>query len=310
VSHGERRRNPATSYANTTISEIGYAGDVRATWIVALVAASACWRTTPTTSVDPPPPPPQTGPTPEARARQIVEAQIDADSSVVYTTLDQRYAAVRATFAPDAVVLLENGARRASEIDSGWFHDVAVATLVADGDADIVWFTVTFRDVASEGSRNPNSVEGWPPVRYAGVAARSAGWKVVAASVVMLGSTEASGSGQVHHDSFPNATTSAVLAPLVLDGPSLARAMPTKAMVMGLGTPPPVAFGPQALGVWETRHLVLDPDAREIVTPSWATLQAQAAFSNADDRGNLGIFAIARRERGAWQPVFVQYIGQ
>jgi hypothetical protein len=282
---------------------------VRATWIAALVATSACWKGTPT-GEEPKPPPPPPGPTPEARARQIVEAQIDAASGTTNpnTTPKQREAAVRATFAPDAVVLEEGGARFASESDSFWFEEAAVATLAADGDADVVWFTVTFRDVAPEGHRNPNSTM-FPPARYAGVAARSAGWKVVAASVAMAGYKEVSGSGQVGRDSFPNATTSAVLAPLVLDGPSLARALPSKAMVIGLGRPPPIAFGPQALGPWSTRRLMLDPDAREVVAPTWATLQARVVFSSAGEHGNLGIFAVARRERDAWQPVLVEYMG-
>ncbi len=273
--------------------------------IVALalgIALAGCWKE-PAIAPSPAPPvapdaAPLRGPSPEARARAIIEAQIAATE---LDGEDARDRAVRATFAPDAVV----SSSLASNLESTLFDKVQIASLQAGGDADVIWFVATFADVAPEMYRNPASSASWYPSRYTGVAARSRGWKIVAASVIVELVDEVRGSGKLEEPPIPNGTAPTSLSALVLDGPALARALPPTAIVIGTGAND-IGRGPSALGAWATRKLVLDPNSREVITPRWATLQANVAMPH----GNLGVFALAIPNGDSWTPIFVQYIGR
>lgn len=264
--------------------------------MIAFAIFGACHKTP---AVTPPPPhatDASTEPTPEARARSIVAAQIDASE---LPDEGERETALRATLTDDAVVGATGGTFPVSALDAQMFDHQEIATLVADGNADVIWFSTTFTDHRSADDTSQR------PVRYTGVAARSAQWKIVAASVE-TDYRAVRGSGKVGNTNpMPNGTEATSLSAMFLDGAKLAGAATPSLFVLGPGEGDH-ARGPDALGPWRTRTLTADPDVREVVGPTWATFQAAVAFPG----GNLAILGVAIGSRARWTPILIQYVGR
>jgi hypothetical protein len=242
------------------------------------------------------------------RARAIIEAQIAAAD---LDTEEARRAAVQATFAPGVVV---RGFEGDDGVSSSQFDKVAIDQLVAGGTADVVWFHVTFADIAPNGPmgltyRNPSSPASWYAASYVGVAARSAGWKIVGAAIT----DDVEPIRAEHHRGPSNLTSrTGAVTQLVLDGPALAAAIAPDAIVIEPDAElhPTVTRGPAGLGAHARRALVLDPNGREVSGPGWTITEAQVADPDADLNFHLFALAIPKPNGGGWTPVLVDYIGE
>jgi hypothetical protein len=239
---------------------------------------------------------------PETRVRAIIDAQIAAGAIEQEAARNE---ALHAMFSDDAVVLGMSGATSASALSGDVFEHERITTLESDGNAAAVWFVAGLEDTTPPASRNPGSSASWRPVRYAGVAARSQGWKVVAGSLV-YGFVAVRGSGTLGQEPIARGTPASALTRLVLDGAALSAATTSRTIVVGTEESA-IARGPQALGAWASRTLVLDPDSRELLESRWGAVQANVAFPG----GNVGVFAVGIPSTlGTWTPVLVQYISR
>lgn len=245
---------------------------------------------------------------PLERARALVTAQLAAavlvdppegrDPDAMRAVVAKRDDKLHATFATDAVCLDNARGHRAADVSGDALADVAVADLRADGNEDAVWFVASLSPPPADARGDARAV------RYAGLATRSSGWKVVACSLVYT-LLEPRGSGEVDAGAppLPDATPPSPLESLVLDGKHLALA--PGAIVVDT-----TSIG-GSLGAWAKRTLHVDPNSRAVLDPAghWGFVQANVAFAEGDDRGNVALFAIATREGTRWTPRFVQYIG-
>jgi hypothetical protein len=242
----------------------------------------------------------------EKRAGEIIDAQIDAawEAGGDEAAEAARDRAVQSVFAPDAVIVTENGMVPVDKIHARVFWNLGIDKVVAGGTADVIWFVATFNDLAH---RTPSAPGLWYPVRYTGIVARSrSSWKIVAASILEE-------LGEVHHQTagaaVPSASSPGPLTRVILDGAALASRLPPDAMVVGPGEHD-VARGAGALGPWASRTLVLDTAAgaatRELAGDTWTTLQANVSFPD----GDVSVLALAVRSGTTLVPLFVQYIGR
>jgi hypothetical protein len=230
--------------------------------------------------------------TPEQRVRKLIARQIAASEIADDTAREQ---ALHETFVEGTVMSTIGGGRPANEIEGNTFAHGSIAALEVGGTTEAVWFDA---DLAFE-----YQAKTWA-LRYTGVAAKRSDWKIVAGSIV-VDPMPIRGSGKPDGDPFPNSNPPDELARLALDGAALSKALAPDAII--IGPEHERGHGPGELGEWASRKLELDTNPREIVDPSWATLQANAVFP----KGNLGVFVVAVPESsGGWTPVFVQYIGK
>ena len=260
------------------------------------VSGSAAAATTP---AKPP------GEAPEARARALLEHQIELARS--------KPDDLPTTFAKDAIVIAGNRSTTADGIatfgigdagpDGATVTKASITKLIADGNADAVWF---YAEVTVEGN-------GSPGVTRAVELLAAPEWHAVAASFETAGKLQPSGTNR----EIENATSA--------DGP-LVKLLGSPAAITGQLAPNAIVVGPEAdqlaqgaaakaaLGGWKLEPLALFQRAREVTQPTWAF--AQAHFDRPDpdhpklvDRVAGQAFALPKGD-GSWSVVLVQYAGR
>lgn len=245
------------------------------------------------------------GEAPEARARKLLEHQIELARS--------KPDDLPTTFAKDAIVIAGNRSTTADGIatfgigdagpDGGTVTNASISKLIADGNADAVWF---YAEVTVEGG-------GTPGVTRVVELLAAPDWHAVAASFETAGKLQPSGNNR----EIENATSAdGPLVKLLASPSAIAAQLASDAIVVGPEADQLAqgSAGRAALAGWKIEPLTLFQRAREVTQPTWGFVQAHFDRPDPDhpklvDRVAGQAFAM-RNGDGPWSIVLVQYTGR
>jgi hypothetical protein len=238
---------------------------------------------------------------PDARAREVLQRQIDA-------ALANSEAEFEKTFAPDTVVFVpgkgpttpDNDASQSlggTGPDGGKIAKSTITKLVAQGSADAVWF---YAEVTVAGG-GPNDAPA--STHVVELLAADKGWRVVAASF---------DAGRDIHPSGGNFETPDGTPP---DGP-LAKLVPPSALGAA-AAPDAIIGGPTGIAdlaaLKRLEPLTIYKGAREVRAGGYGFVQATADHPRSDrklvDRVNVQLFSVPSADQ-TWKVVLAQYSGQ
>lgn len=250
-------------------------------------------------------PTPPAGESAEARARALLEHQIELARS--------KPDDLPTTFAQDAIVIAGNRSTTPDGIatfgigdagpDGATVTKASITKLIAGGNANAVWF---YAEVTVEGG-------GTPGVTRAVELLAAPDWHAVAASFETPGKLQPSGNNR----EIENATGSdGPLVKLLASPPTIAAQLAPDAIVIGpeAGQLAQSAEARTALAGWKLEPLTLFQRGREVTKPTWGFVQAHfdrpdPAHPKLVDRVIGQAFAVPKPD-GTWSVVLVQYAGR
>lgn len=283
---------------------------------IAIVLASACAAQINSAHAAPKSAPPASASNADARAKALIEKQLKA--------LPEDNAALLATFAKDAVVLLPYGATKVDSPDlelcaaitglhpHAEMRRTTLTSFVAGGNASMVWLAAELEVVLLlQEPGDPPSSEAHT-VHVVELLDGASDWKVVAASfagVRSLARLRSSFGG------IPLPTPAGSLAPLLASPDKLAAAIGGDPVVVYGTDKAERAIGASAakalLGKWRKLPLAIDDaDAvREIRTANWGYAMAHVNIAKAGGPPyRMSAFLVATpAANGMWSVVVVSY---
>jgi hypothetical protein len=283
---------------------------------VAFVLASVCTARADSTKSAPKSASPAAAPTVEARAKALIQKQLKA--------LPEDNAALSATFAKDAIVLLPYGAAKVDAPDLELCAAIAglhphaemkqakLTGLVAGGSASMVWLAADLEIVVllQEPGETPSSEA--HTVHALELLDAGSDWKVVAASFAEVRPLAQRRSS---FGALPSPTSAGPLVPLLASPDKLAAAIGADpVMVYGTDKAERAVGGAAAkalLGKWRKLPLAIeDADAvREIRTANWAYAMAHVNIAKAGGppyRMNAFVIAVPAAN-STWSVVAASY---
>lgn len=250
-------------------------------------------------------------PTAEQRARAFLQTQIDA-------ALRGDTPALVKTFSDDAVVLVPLASAPAEVTFFGigdGFHGMqttkaSIATLIAGGTADAVWF---YADVSTENEfadDDGNTKKASHTTRVVELVSAADDWRAVAGSFTESLKPQPLGANPEIEGATGGDGT---LAKLVSGGAT--ASMAPDALLVGpeegqLATGPAAAR--DAIAGWKLQSLTLIPRPREVRTAHWGFVQGHLDQPRADKLVNrLAVQLVGvPKPDGNWQVVLVQYLAK